>query len=336
MGVDPSRLEVVYDGDSKVSIVQRAVQRYVDDIFFLFPSTPDTVAPEAEAVLSQLRIAVGQPREKLSREVSELYQLQIRRAGDLPKNADLKVEDDSYVCLLYAETVFGAIRGLETLAQLIQVSHRDITVGELLEEDFEALGHEKDVEEGEAADAVREKGHVFDYAIVDCPLSVRDAPDFRWRGLLLDSARHFQAVEDILFELDVMAWAKMNVLHWHITDAESFPFESDLFPELREGAWDPEALYSHEDIRKVVYYAADRGIRVVPEFDMPAHSLSWGAGFPEIIVECASLGSLSLRCSLRYSLPSLAFSLPLCSLLALLMFCIDLLSFCFKSSCILT
>lgn len=120
------------------------------------------------------------------------------------------------------------------------------------------------------------------------PLQVKDAPEYPWRGLLVDTARHFLPVADALLPLlDGMAALKLNVLHWHLCDAHSFPFGSAALPELpARGAFHPSLVYSAPEMRAVVAAARERGIRVVPELDMPAHAASWALGVPDLVVTC--------------------------------------------------
>ena len=143
---------------------------------------------------------------------------------------------------LDAATSVGIIRGLETLLQLT------------------------------SADA---QGYFFP------AVSVQDAPRFKWRGLLLDVGRHFEPVEVVKRTLDGMALAKLNVLHWHLSEDQGFRVESKRFPRLQQLGSDG-LYYTQDQIRDVVAYAADRGIRVVPEFDMPGHSSAWFVGYPAL------------------------------------------------------
>ncbi len=108
-------------------------------------------------------------------------------------------------------------------------------------------------------------------------LTIDDVPRFPWRGLMIDTARHFMRIETLLRMLDAMALFKLNVLHLHLSDDQAFRFASRAFPELA----DAEQHYSAEELRELVHEAADRGIRVVPELDVPGHVASWLAVHPE-------------------------------------------------------
>jgi hexosaminidase len=110
---------------------------------------------------------------------------------------------------------------------------------------------------------------------------IEDRPRFPWRGLLIDSGRHFIPVDVIKRNLDGMEAVKMNVFHWHLSDNQGFRTESRKFPKLHEQGSDG-LYYTQEEIRDVAEYARDRGIRVVPEFDMPGHSTAWLVGYPEL------------------------------------------------------
>lgn len=112
-------------------------------------------------------------------------------------------------------------------------------------------------------------------------VTIDDHPRFPWRGLMLDVSRHFIPVDAIHRTLDGMAAVKLNVFHWHLSDDQGFRVESKLFPKLHEMGSDG-LFYTQEQIRELVQYARDRGIRVVPEFDVPGHAASWLVGYPEL------------------------------------------------------
>jgi hexosaminidase len=165
--------------------------------------------------------------------------------------------DESYILevttsnwILTAANVFGAIRGLETFSQLI-TNNRSV------------------------------------YTILET--KIVDSPRFPWRGLLIDTSRHWLPVESILDVIRAMSYSKLNTLHWHIVDGQSFPLESAVYPLLSlQGAYHPNQVFTQEDVVKIVSYANDHGVRVVPEFDMPAHSSSWGFGYDFMTIKCYS------------------------------------------------
>jgi hexosaminidase len=165
------------------------------------------------------------------------------KAGALLPN-----EDESYALTvdpdkvkLDAKTDIGILRGLETLLQLLSAD---------------------------------ETGFYF-----PC-VAIADQPRFTWRGLLIDAGRHFQPVDVIKRNLDGMAAVKMNVFHWHLTEDQGFRVESKVFPKLHQLGSDG-MYYTQAQIRDVIDYAAERGIRVMPEFDIPGHSTSWFVSYPE-------------------------------------------------------
>ena len=170
--------------------------------------------------------------------------IQTEKVGKLKLGVDesysLKISKNKIE--LKAKTDIGAIRGLETLLQLLKAD---------------------------------ETGYYFP------TLTIKDAPRFKWRGLMIDAARHFMPVEVIKRNLDGMAMVKMNVFHWHLSDDQGFRVESKIYPKLTELASDG-LFYTYEQIKEIIKYADDRGIRVIPEFDVPGHATAILTAFPEL------------------------------------------------------
>jgi hexosaminidase len=112
-------------------------------------------------------------------------------------------------------------------------------------------------------------------------VTVDDKPRFPWRGLMIDAGRHFMPLDVIRQNLDGMEAVKMNVFHWHLSEDQGFRIESKTFPLLQEKGSDG-LYYTQDQVRSIIEYARDRGIRVVPEFDMPGHATSWFVGYPDL------------------------------------------------------
>jgi hexosaminidase len=112
-------------------------------------------------------------------------------------------------------------------------------------------------------------------------IAIQDQPRFPWRGLMIDVGRHFIPLDVLKRNLDGMAAVKLNVFHWHLSENQGFRIESKKFPKLQEMGSDG-LYYTQDEVRDLIAYAHDRGIRVVPEFDMPGHSTAWFVGYPEL------------------------------------------------------
>ena len=120
-------------------------------------------------------------------------------------------------------------------------------------------------------------------------ISISDYPKFKWRGLLLDCCRHFMSIDFVKRYIDLLAYHKMNVLHWHLTEDQGWRIEIDKYPKLTDvGAWRKEkdgtiygGFYTKEQIKNVVDYAYKRGVNIVPEIELPGHSVAALAAYPE-------------------------------------------------------
>ena len=118
--------------------------------------------------------------------------------------------------------------------------------------------------------------------------TIEDVPRFPYRGVMLDSSRHFLSMKVLIDMLDLMEMNKINSFHWHLTDDPSFPIEIIGFPNMTKyGAYDSEThVYTPQDVRRIIEEARIRGIRVIPEFDLPGHTKSWELGHPGLLTPC--------------------------------------------------
>jgi hexosaminidase len=120
--------------------------------------------------------------------------------------------------------------------------------------------------------------------IIEQPVEVVDQPNYAHRGIMLDTGRNFLSVKKIYEQLDGMALSKLNVLHWHLVDTQSWPLQISTYPEMTKDAYSAREQYSHADVQAVVAYARARAIRVIPEIDTPGHAESgWSQVDPSII-----------------------------------------------------
>jgi len=217
---------------------------------------PDFTITSVGVSDARIELALRRMAERLGRAVP------ILKGTEPPRDASLVVEvtgasraiqsvddDESYSLSvtpkrahLKAQNALGILRGLETFLQLVSREPR-----------------------GPVVPAV----------------TIEDRPRFAWRGLLIDACRHWQGVDVIKRNLDGMAAVKMNVLHWHLTEDQGFRVESRVFPRLHEQGSEGH-YYTQDQIKDVIAYARDQGIRVVPEFDMPGHATAWLVGHPEL------------------------------------------------------
>jgi len=221
-------------------------------------------------VTDHLRISIQGPKDallqngaqRMIRRIERQTGLQLDQAENNDEGALIKIDvsdhtvrrpyegvNESYTldihegsARLHAATDFGALHGMETLLQLVQPNGG---------------------------------GYILPAVYIE------DAPRFSWRGLLLDPGRHFLSVANILRTLDAMAVVKMNVLHLHLTEDQGFRIESNRFPKLQELGSEGQ-YYTQEEVKEIIEYATERGVRVVPEFDMPGHSTTWLIGYPEL------------------------------------------------------
>jgi hexosaminidase len=201
----------------------------------------------AERFLSHLREKTGMTALDMS--VTRLPPATLVVEVEQPTESVQRAEEDESYSLtatsagarLHARTALGAMHGLQTFLQLVEATPTGFGIP---------------------------------------AVSIQDAPRFPWRGLMIDASRHFMPVDVIERNLDGMEAVKLNVLHWHLSDDQGFRVESKKFPKLQELGSDG-LYYTQKDIREVIAYARDRGIRIVPEFDIPGHTTALLTAYPE-------------------------------------------------------
>nr|AFP90754.1 beta-hexosaminidase 1 [Prunus persica] len=188
--------------------------------------------------VTKLKVVVHSDSEDLQLGVDESYTLFV-----------LKKDGQSIVgeATIEANTVYGALRALETFSQLCTFDYGSKSV-----------------------------------QVYRAPWYIRDSPRFAYRGLLLDTSRHYLPVDVIKQVIESMSYAKLNVLHWHVIDRESFPLEVPSYPKLWKGSYTKWERYTVEDAIEIVSFAKTRGINVMAEVDVPGHAESWGAGYPNL------------------------------------------------------
>lgn len=122
--------------------------------------------------------------------------------------------------------------------------------------------------------------------IVEQPVTIKDHPNYDYRGVMIDSGRNFISLPKFFEQIDGLALSKLNVLHWHITDNQAWPIHINAYPEATKDAYSPREIYSVKDVESIISYARARGVRVVPEIDMPGHSASGWQQIDKDIVTC--------------------------------------------------
>ena len=181
---------------------------------------------------------------------------------DTDESYTLKVPATGGKAKVTAKTVYGALRALETFSQLVRF-------------DFDSNG----------------------YALPGAPWDITDSPRFQHRGLMIDTARHYQSLAHIKQLIDTLPYAKLNVLHWHMVDTQSFPFEVKSHPKLWNAAHMPSQRYTQADVADIVEYSRLRGVRVMVEFDVPGHAESWCKGEPDMCLAdaeaCGTEGAMT-------------------------------------------
>ncbi|KAJ1690336.1 hypothetical protein LUZ63_014491 [Rhynchospora breviuscula] len=234
LSVSPDLSLSLQGAGSNSSVVQDAFERYRDLIFKSWAHEGST----SEYDVGTLTVLVSSDDETLQLGVDESYILYLdgKQSGSIVGGATIE-----------ANTVYGALRGLETFSQLCVFNY-----------DTKAV------------------------EVYNAPWYIQDEPRFAFRGLLLDTSRHYLPVKVIKEVIEAMSYTKLNVLHWHIIDEEAFPLEVPSYPKLWKGSYSKQERYAVEDAYDIVDFAKKRGIHVMAETDVPGHAESWGVGYPDL------------------------------------------------------
>ena len=174
---------------------------------------------------------------------------------------------------IQAATYYGAQYALETLSQLITFDFPSST-----------------------------------YQLANTPWHITDAPRYPHRGMMVDTARHYQTLPVLRQLVDSMAYSKYNVFHWHLSDLQSFPYQSVALPRLADAAYSAAERYSTADVADMVEYARQRGVRVMVEFDIPGHAASWCVGYPDVCPSPTCLSPLDPSANATFDLMEALFT----------------------------
>jgi hexosaminidase len=162
----------------------------------------------------------------------------------------LDITDSSSVISITANTTWGVLHAFTTLQQII-------------------------ISDGQGG------------LIIEQPVCIEDSPLYPYRGIMIDTGRNFISLPKIYEQIDGMALSKLNVLHWHLDDSQSWPVQMKSYPVMTNDAFSARETFSQGDLKAVITYAAARGVRVIPEVDMPGHSSSGWKQVDSSIVACA-------------------------------------------------
>jgi len=248
-----------------------------DGSITLAPSTtieaPDALRPQAERLRDMLRPATGLPLPIVTSARGVRIALALVERIGPPGDEAYRLVVGADGVTLSARSAAGISHGLQTLRQLLPVE-------------------------------IFRRASVTGVPWTLPAIEIEDAPRFSWRGSHLDVGRHFMPKTTVLKHIDLLALHKLNVFHWHLTEDQGWRIEIKRYPKLTAlGAWRQDSMvaprtrepsqrkfagkphggfYTQDDVREVVRYAADRGITVVPEIEMPGHALAAIAAYPEL------------------------------------------------------
>lgn len=243
--LDRSRFQFESSLSSSCDIISKAFDRYKAILFVDSRATADSALPLLERVQVVVTTPTGSELncKYPTADEDEWYRVEVFRAPNATSNNQGRIE---------ARSVWGALRGLETFAQLVYT-----------DDEYNSWKVKVNV------------------------TTITDWPRFKYRGVMLDTARHYLQKRTLLSNLDAMEANKFNTFHWHLVDDQSYPIVSKKFPTLHEkGAFTPKHIYTPEDVQEIIEYARLRGIRVIPELDTPGHTHAMARAYPQLLTPC--------------------------------------------------
>lgn len=222
---------------------------------FVDAATNRTLVLLRERFVPWMLTIPGQPYQHNTTSVATIREIQLtQRNISFPGDQQSREAYELYISIqgeahIHASSSEGLLHGLNTLTQLCYASEDQKSV-----------------------------------YVKSIPARIRDRPAFVWRGINLDVARHFLPLSKIESIIDTMSWNKLNKLHLHVTDAQSWPLEIPSLPELsKAGAFHQDMVYSAQNYTHLQEYAQARGIELVTEIDLPGHTASIAKSHPELI-----------------------------------------------------
>jgi N-acetyl-beta-hexosaminidase len=241
---------------NRFPVLYSAIQRY-SEIVFATNSIIDISQAKSRWInfvshVNETTIRIEYKKIELQLLITDTTTLPI----DTDESYSIALPDSGQTITIEANNQWGALRALETLSQLI-------------------------------VPTVVSDNTLYTYSIPALPIFIRDKPRFKWRGFLLDLARHYIPVNTIKKIIDALAYDKFNKLHLHMIDAQSFPIVVPEYENLSKlGAFSPELVYTQKDMVDIIDYGYERGVEVYPEFDTPGHAYSWSFAYPDAVSTC--------------------------------------------------
>lgn len=248
--------------NTSMDFLENAFRNAMESLWQLkwLPATWETPIPSYPKNLSEQGVDLKSRDEKLRQSlaectaITEINILVMNETLDLQMGIDesysMKIVNGSHVLVIKAGSLWGVLHAFTTLRQIV-FYHKDCCK-----------------------------------YYVELNFKVEDWPLYPHRGVLIDSGRNYLSIDSILDNIDIMALAKMNVLHWHLVDTQSWPLQLSTYPEMAKDAYSSSEVYTKSDIRYIISYGMKKGVRVIPELDMPGHTRAGYAALNKSILAC--------------------------------------------------